>query len=473
MAVAVAAGLPGDDAVELARSAGLELDGWQADVIRGAAALRADGKWANFEVGVNVPRQNGKGGILEARALAGLFLWGERYIIWSAHNFDTSKEGFQRLEDLIRETPELHGQVAKYTHSHGEEGITLRTGQRIRFRTRTKGGGKGFTADCVIFDEAMFLNESFHWALLPTLSARSMIANPQVWYTGSAADETIHDNAVVWARVRERGLSPEPGSLAYFEWSAHGPGVESPDDVSMEMAADPKVWRKANPALNIRISEEHVARELDALDMRGFAVERLGVGQWPRTDGLEETMIHPETWMALVDAESLLLNPVWLAFDVTPDRSKSAIAAAGYREDGLVHVEVIEHRRGTNWVVDKLAVLQDRHDPHVIVCDKFGPAGSLLAELENRDVRVEAVTASEHARCCGRLVDAVNEKRLRHLGSNELLQAIRGSRTRTLGDAWAWSRKTSAVDISPLVAATLAAGFALGEDDDDSAPVIF
>jgi phage terminase large subunit-like protein len=329
MAVAVAAGLPGDDAVELARSAGLELDGWQADVIRGAAVLRADGKWANFEVGVNVPRQNGKGGILEARALAGLFLWGERYIIWSAHNFDTSKEGFQRLEDLIRETPELHGQVAKYTHSHGEEGITLRTGQRIRFRTRTKGGGKGFTADCVIFDEAMFLNESFHWALLPTLSARSMIANPQVWYTGSAADETIHDNAVVWARVRERGLSPEPGSLAYFEWSAHGPGVESPDDVSMEMAADPKVWRKANPALNIRISEEHVARELDALDMRGFAVERLGVGQWPRTDGLEETMIHPETWMALVDAESLLLNPVWLAFDVTPDRSKSAIAAAG------------------------------------------------------------------------------------------------------------------------------------------------
>ena len=37
---------------------------------------RADGNWSAFEVGVNVPRQNGKGGIIEARELAGLFLLG-------------------------------------------------------------------------------------------------------------------------------------------------------------------------------------------------------------------------------------------------------------------------------------------------------------------------------------------------------------------------------------------------------------
>ena len=333
---------------------------------------------------MNVARQNGKGGILEARVLAGLFLWGERYIIWSAHNFDTSKEGFQRVEDLIRETPHLHAQVAKYSHSHGEEGITLQAGQRIRFRTRTKGGGKGFTADCVLFDEAMFLNEAFHWALLPTLSARSMVANPQVWYTGSAADELIHENAIVWARVRERGLSADPGSLSYHEWSAHTAEVQSPDDVTVEMASDPKVWAQANPALNIRISEEHVARELRAMDARGFAVERLGVGQWPRTDGLEHTMIHPEAWMALAEEGSRMEDPVCLAFDVSPDRSSAAIAAAGFRDDGKLHVEVIEHRRGTGWVADRLSDLQDRHDPTVIACDKFGPAGSLLADLENR-----------------------------------------------------------------------------------------
>jgi hypothetical protein len=56
---------------------------------------RADGKWAAFEVGLNVARQNGKGSILEARELAGLFLLGERLIIHSAHEFATSLEAFR------------------------------------------------------------------------------------------------------------------------------------------------------------------------------------------------------------------------------------------------------------------------------------------------------------------------------------------------------------------------------------------
>jgi len=37
-----------------------------------------------------------------------------------------------------------------------------------------------------------------------------------------------------------------------------------------------------------------------------------------------------------------------------------------------------------------------------------------------------------------------------------MLAALRGAQQRNLGDAWAWSRKSSAVDICPLVASTLA-----------------
>ena len=43
-----------------------------------------------------------------------------------------------------------------------------------------------------------------------------------------------------------------------------------------------------------------------------------------------------------------------------------------------------------------------------------------------------------------------------------LRDAIRGAKSRPLGDQWAWSRKSSSVDISPLVAATLALGAAAG-----------
>jgi hypothetical protein len=52
--------------------------------------------------------------------------------------------------------------------------------------------------------------------------------------------------------------------------------------------------------------------------------------------------------------------------------------------------------------------------------------------------------------------DAVDQDALRHLNTAELNAAIHGAATRPLGDAWAWSRKSSGTDISPLVACTLA-----------------
>jgi phage terminase large subunit-like protein len=189
----------GREACELAAMAGLTLDPWQAFVLEHALGERADGSWAAFEVGMIVPRQNGKGSVLEARELAGLFLLGERLIIHSAHQFDTSLEAFRRLLTLIEGAPELERLVKRVSRSHGEEGIELMSGQRVRFRTRTKGGGRGFTGDCLILDEAMILPESAHGALLPTLSARE---NPQVWYAGSAVDQLVHEHGVVLSRPR-------------------------------------------------------------------------------------------------------------------------------------------------------------------------------------------------------------------------------------------------------------------------------
>jgi hypothetical protein len=439
----------GDEAIELAALAGLDLDPWQQFVLRHALGERADGKWAAFEVGVNVPRQNGKGSILEARELAGLFVLGERLITHSAHQFDTSLEAFRRLRNLIQDTPELHARVKPkgYRNSHGEEGIELKTGQRIRFRTRTKSGGRGFTGDCLILDEAMILPESAHGALLPTLSARP---NPQVWYTGSAVDQEVHEEGVVWAGIRERGHRGGEVGLMYVEWSAD---AENPDEVD---ALDQYGWAQANPGLGIRISSEHIAREQRSLGSRGFAVERLGVGDWPRTDGEVGAAIDLETWNALADPASGVEDPVVFAFDVRPDRSGSSIGVAGIREDGHTHIEVVEQKRGTGWLVERLKDLTEAHDAAAVICDSMSPAAAIIPQLEAAGVLVETVTAREYADACGRIFDAADQGTLRHLGQPPLASALKGAKQRPLGDAWAWSRKSSTVDISPLVACTLA-----------------
>src|ERR1700753_2632855 len=72
---------PGEDAVELAASAGLLLDDLPAWAPRNSMGVVGGGLWAAFEVGLLVPRQNGKNGILEARELAGLYLLDESLLI--------------------------------------------------------------------------------------------------------------------------------------------------------------------------------------------------------------------------------------------------------------------------------------------------------------------------------------------------------------------------------------------------------
>lgn len=445
----------GQEAIEVARSVGLHLDSWQQNVLLGGLGVRGRArKWAAFEVGLLVPRQNGKTAVLEARALAGLFAFGEELIIHSAHLADTSKEAFNRICDLLESTEDLSRHVKHVWRTNGHESIELDTGQRLRFRTRTKGGGRGFSADCVIFDEAMILGEASLAAILPVVSARK---NPQVWYAGSAVDRLIHEHGVVWARLRERGRKGDDPSLTFFEWAA-----ETQDDVLDLVIRDPgllddqRLWAQANPALNVRIQPELVENELRSMDPRTFCVERLGIGDWPATDGSGASVIDLAAWDGLADVHSVIRNPVAFAFDVTPDRAATSICAAGARSDGLLHLELIDRHTGTGWVVDRLVALNRLHGPSAVVCDAVGPAASLTHDLLEKGVSVETVGVQEHAQACGQLYDSVGQQTVRHLGQPELRAAIKGAARRPLGDAWAWSRKTSAIDISPLVGCTLA-----------------
>jgi hypothetical protein len=438
----------GREAVELSASAGQPLDPWQAFWLENSMAARADGKWAAFEVGGNVARQNGKGSVLEARELYALFEGPERLIVHSAHQFDTSLEHFRRLLDLIEANPEFDKKVKRVSRSHGEEGIETVDRSRIRFRTRTKGGGRGFSGDLVVLDEAMELSTSAHGALLPTVRARP---NPQIWYTGSAVDQNVHEHGIVFARIRERGHAGGDPRLAYFEWSAEGDLVDA-----MLLIEDERAWAQANPGLGIRIDLEHVQAEARSLDPRTFAVELLGIGDWPDTAGSAATVIDPRLWSGLTDASSSIQGDLAMAIDTAPDRSFTTVAAAGRRPDGVGHVEVMERQRGTAWVLSYVLERVARHDPVAVVLDARGPVGSLAHELEAAGVRVVPVNAQEHAQACGMFFDSVQERDIHHLGTQELGSAVRGAAKRPLGDAWAWSRKTSAVDISPLVASTLA-----------------
>lgn len=451
----------GHEAIEVAEAFGIDLDEWQRSTLIDACGVREDGKWAAFEVALDVPRQNGKGGVLEPRELAGIFAWGERLVLHSAHEFPTATEAMLRMEDILSGTPEYAAQVKSVSRSHGSEGFIFKSGQRLRYRTRTKGGGRGWSADTLVFDEAMILIAAFIGALLPTLSAKSMYGNPQVWYAGSAVDQLANEYGIVFSRLRGRGHKGDDPSLAWFEWSAvdavdeKGEPITPDHPLVARLLDDLEAWAAANPALGIRISAEHIAKELRSMGAREFAVERLGIGDYPSIDE-DGAPIALTAWDGLVDGKSKLADPVALAFDVSPNRATASISAAGRRSDGLWHGEVIECAHGTGWIVQRLLELDADHEPIAILYDTASPAASLASELEQAGVTVTPVTAAEHAQACGMLFDAVDQATVRHLGTDEVRAALKGAKKRTLGEAWAWSRKNSGVDITPLVSFTIA-----------------
>jgi hypothetical protein len=461
----------GQEAVELAASAGLQLDPWQQYCLEVGLGERADGSWSAFEIAINVARQNGKGGIIEARELAGLFLLNEPLIIHSAHEFKTALEAFRRIEALITNYDHLRKRVARVRRTTGEEAIELLSGQRLRFLARSGGSGRGFTGKCLILDEDMILGDDAMGALMPTLAA---VEDPQVWYLGSAGIGAL---SVQLARLRARALAaieagvPDP-SLAYLEWSIN-PHVKecAKDCTEHDDPAAPESVAKANPALGYRLSMEHTDRERRTMGPDIFARERLGVGDYPAEDGDAWAVIGRDAWEALADGDSQPEDPVAFAIDVTPERSHASICVAG-QNGTAVHVEVVDNRPGTDWVVQRAKDLTEKWGPRCWVVDPGGAAGSLIGDLEDaltpdddedqdEDERKPVVPVvqtktREVAQATGQFYDAVAASRIVHLDQAPLATALAGARKRELGDSWAWARRGVGVDISPLVAATLA-----------------
>jgi hypothetical protein len=442
----------GRDAVELAAAAGIVLDDWQCHVLENSLGENADGSWSAFEVGLCCPRQNGKSEIAVARMLAGLILFEEPLQIFSSNLFDSSVEIFRRLASVLEENADLSRRVKSISRAHGSEGVELLNGCRVRFRARGLGGGGGLSPSCLIFDESMFLSAAMYGDLVPSVSAQS---HQQIWLLGSAADQSIHPDSIVFARMRERAISGDGGALAWFEWSV----ALDRGGVTEETAADPAMLEMANPAIETgRLTLEQIARERDALDAPTFATERLGAGDWPRGDG-NQGVIPQDRWAACEDATSAPLDPVCFAFDVAADRRSCAIAVCGVREDGLPHIEVVAVS-DTAGAPQRIAELVGRHKPGAVVADAAGPTSALLPALDALHVKVTLTSAPQHAQAAAMLYDAVMAQALRYRRTKwakDLDLAVLIATKRSLGDGgFGWSRKGSSASIAPLVSVTLA-----------------
>lgn len=427
----------GQEAIDLAASVGLDLDPWQREALTASLGEAPDGRWASPEVAMVVCRQNGKGVVLEARELAGLFLFDERFILHTAHEFKTCTSAFRRLLAHIDGAPDLRKRVKRVLQNNVEMSIELRNGARAQFVARTSGSGRGFTVDCLILDEAYKLPASVMAALLPTVTARP---NPQVWYSSSAPLPGSESD--VLRRVCRRGRAGDDPRLAYLEWSAH-PDADLDDRV---------VWRGANPG---RAEEDALAMARGAMSDEEFAREHLGI--FPDDVGQTSWLVVPEqAWQACELVGHKPTGELRYCLDVDSDARGVEWASIGC-SDGT-HVEIVTPPGagpGVDWVVEACAAKRDVVRELLVLPD--GPAGRLIPALEQAGVAVRKMKPQEFAQASAGFLDAVEQGRVRHIGQPVLTTAVAGADRRSVGDgAWRFSRKLSVPDIGPLNAVVVA-----------------
>ncbi len=429
----------GMDAAKILRSGGLILDPWQADALCDWMAMSPAERWVCRTCGGSVARQNGKSGLVEGRAEAGMLMYNEQ-VLYTAHLQKTSTETFEEMASFF-DTPKLRKHIKDIKTALGREQIILRNGARAKFLARTRNGGRGQHGDLLIFDEAQELDENQQASFLPAISAS---LNPQTIYVGTPPDPEAA--GTVFRGIRDKAIAGETSATSWFEFS-----VPEIGDVT-----DRKRWAETNPALGRRILESTIEGECEQMDPDMFARERLG--WWtPIVVHKLDYAIPEKVWDACMSTDPKPEGKTAYGVKFSGDASEVCLCGAVIPKDGPARISLIERRptgHGLQWLADWLnartdraacVVIDGRNGVDVLV-DKIAPywkaKGSVICP------GVKDMIAS-----VGLLTDSLNDRTVTWFkGQAALRESAVTSTRRKLGGGWAFGGDNSI----PIEAAALA-----------------
>jgi phage terminase large subunit-like protein len=441
---------------------GVKFDGWQDGAGRAILAKRADGMYACSVGGVvlSIPRQVGKTFLVGAIVFALCLLFPGLTVIWTAHRTRTAAETFSAMQAFAKRK-KVKPHISRIVLGSGDEAVEFVNGSRVLFGARERGFGLGFAnVGVLVLDEAQRLTDTAVDDMIPTMN---QAANPLALFMGTPPRPS--DPGEVFSRKRAECLSGESDDTVYIEFSAD-PDAK-PDDHQQ--------WAKANPSYPRRTPVSAMMRMRKILTAESFKREALGIWDDDHGNG-----VIPN-WADLVYLESesvgIASHLSW-ALTVTPLANGpqwGSIGKAGRTSDGFAHIEWVEHRKGTRWIVPTVVKHYADNGKIPIRMRPNGPEGAFIAELREAGVEVIEMSSADEAKATGALIAAASADEtpptLRHLGQTSLDKSVQYAVLRSGTDgAVRFDPKKTTVDITPLVAATLALG---GVPDITEKPRVF
>ncbi len=422
---------------------GFGLEPWQRDIHRVLWAKTERNEYASDTVGMSIPRQAGKTYLVAAGVFALCLDKPNLTVAWTAHHNSVMLETHGALKSLVRQKPMLEHHVTRVPSGAEYRAIEFRNGSRIVMAARESGALRGVAkVSVLVLDEAQILSESAMSDILPTQNRGE---EPLTIMMGTPPKPK--DNSEAYLAFRKRAIEAEKAGepMDREAWIEFGASDDADtDDLAQLKQANPS-YPQFTPLRAIRKLRKNLSEA-------SFRREALGI--W---DGIDTpAVIQPEVWDNCLDSKSRAVKKFVLAVDVAPDRSRAAVAMAGLRRDGKVHVELYEQREGTGWIEDWLVNAYQKNKISAVVIDGKSAAASFVSSLRRKKIRVKVTNVDEMANACAKFFDAAHSKNLVHTGQPQLTRSLNSARKREIGDRWAWNRKQQDSDITPIVAATLA-----------------
>jgi hypothetical protein len=408
---------------------------WQQQIADIALEVMPDGTPAFRELNVLVPRQCGKTSLMLAMELHRALLWGTPQVI--GYTAQTGWDARRKLIDdqvPLLEVSQLASTIKRVYRGAGMESIHFKNSSRIDVMPSTPTAGHGRVINLGIIDEA-FSDEDDRreGALLPAMATKR---DAQLFVISTAGTQS----SLYLKRKVEQGRAMVDAGIdegvAYFEFSAG-----DDDDID-----DPATWWRTIPALGLTIDESVIAHARGTMTEGEF--RRAYLCQWTV---LDEAAIPAKFVARVMDAETAPSGRLSFGIDVAMDRSYSSISVA----DETGRVELIDHREGVGWVVDRALDLWRKHKGTLVV-DGYSPANSLVDRLEGGGIPVTRYTIRDMTAACGLFYDAVLDDAIRIRPHASLEAAIESAKRKQMASGWLWSRTVETADLTPLFAATIA-----------------
>ena len=399
----------------------------------------ASGELAYREVWFSVSRQSGKTSLSLPWRLhrAVSPVWGgPQRTVYTAQ---TGGDAFRKMmEDELRLVQDSvlgqllsEAQGGRVRYDPRTAGWKFGGGSSIDLMASSESAGHGRTIDLGVIDEAFRDHDDRReQAILPATMTRR---NAQILgYSTMGTEESVFLNRKV-AAGRQAAVEDLGGGVAYFEWSV-------PADADID---DPEMWWRYLPALGWTMSEATIRHARQTMSEGEF---RRAIAN--QQTSAEQVDIPQDLWQRSLDADAAPPEDAVFALDV--DESGAWTVAAGL--DGVAEVVASGAGSPAGWFAEKSS---RRRRP--VLLDGAGPAGAIVGELESLRVPVQRMGRGDVADRCRRFMDLMADGRLRvRANSQPLEDAVSAAQRRPVGDRWVWARQGE-VDMSPLVAVTLAA----------------